>query len=57
MGLELDGPDTGAGRFFITLRPEPAFDGTHTAFGMVVEGLEVLKRMTQGDRIRRMRRR
>jgi peptidyl-prolyl cis-trans isomerase B (cyclophilin B) len=52
----LEGQDTGDGRFFVTLTPQPALEGTHTAFGRVIEGLDVLERMTAGDRIRRVRR-
>ncbi len=56
MGLVLEGPDTGDGRFFITLSRQPDLEGTHTAFGRVISGLDVLERMTLGDRIRRVRR-
>ncbi len=57
IGLVLDGPDTGGNRFFITLRPSPGLENTHTAFGQVVDGWELLQRITVGDRIRRVRRR
>ena len=56
MGLVLEGQDTGDGRFFITLSPKPDLEGTHTAFGRVISDLDVLERMTLGDRIRRVRR-
>ncbi len=56
LGLALDGPDTGGSRFFVILRPQPALEGTYTAFGRVVSGIEVLERLTLGDRIRRVRR-
>ncbi len=56
LGLALDGPDTGGSRFFVTLSPQPALEGTYTAFGRVVSGIEVLGRLTVGDRIRRVRR-
>ncbi len=56
LGLVLDGPDTGGSRFFVTLSPQPALEGTYTAFGRVVSGMEVLERLTMGDRIRRVRR-
>ena len=57
LGLVLDGPDTGGNRFFITLRPSPGLGSTHTAFGRVVVGLDLLDRLTLNDRIRRVRRR
>lgn len=56
VGLVLEGQDTGDGRFFITLSPQPDLEGTHTAFGRVTSGLDVLERMSLGDRIRRVRR-
>ncbi len=56
LGLALDGPDTGGSRFFVTLSPQPALEGTYTAFGRVVSGMDVLQRLTMGDRIRRVRR-
>ena len=40
----------------MTLSPQPALEGTYTAFGRVVSGMEVLERLTMGDRIRRVRR-
>jgi len=56
LGLVLEGKDTGDGRFFVTLTPQPVLEGTHTVFGRVTSGLDVLERMTAGDRIRRVRR-
>ncbi len=57
VGLALSGPDTGGSQLFITLGPQPHLDGTYTVFGEVQEGMEVLRRTTQGDRIRTVRRR
>ncbi len=56
VGLVLEGKDTGDGRFFVTLTPQPVLEGTYTAFGRVLSGLDVLERLTAGDRIRRVRR-
>lgn len=36
------GRDTGGSQFFLTFVPTPHLDGKHTAFGRVVEGMEVL---------------
>ncbi|MBI4421317.1 MAG: peptidylprolyl isomerase [Gemmatimonadetes bacterium] len=57
VGLALDGPDTGGSQFFITLTPQPHLDGAYPAIGRVDSGMDVLEEMTQGDRIRRVRRR
>ncbi|MDH3289912.1 MAG: HEAT repeat domain-containing protein [Gemmatimonadota bacterium] len=57
VGMALSGPDTGGSQFFIALASQPHLDGTYTVFGVVQEGMEVLRRTTQGDRIRTVRRR
>jgi len=56
MGMALSGPDTGGSQFFITHSAQPHLDGTYAAFGRVVQGLEVLAAITQGDRIRSIHR-
>ncbi len=55
LGMALSGPDTGGSQFFITLSPQPHLDGRYSAFGEVVAGDEILDRIVQGDRIRRIR--
>ncbi|MFN0020884.1 MAG: peptidylprolyl isomerase [Pirellulaceae bacterium] len=39
------GKDTGGSQFFITFRRTPRLDGKHTAFGRVIEGMEVLPKL------------
>ncbi len=56
MGMALSGPDTGGSQFFITHSAQPHLDGTYTVFGRVVQGLDVLAAITQGDRIRSIHR-
>ena len=56
VGLALDGPDTGGSQFFITLTPQPHLDAIYPVFGRVESGFDVLAGVTQGDRIRRVRR-
>lgn len=36
------GRDTGSSQFFLTFVPTTHLDGEHTAFGRVIEGIEVL---------------
>jgi len=36
------GRDTGSSQFFLTVVPTPHLNGRHTAFGRVIEGIEVL---------------
>jgi cyclophilin family peptidyl-prolyl cis-trans isomerase len=55
LGMALDWEDTGGSQFFITHSPQPHLDGRYTVFGHVVEGMDVVDRMVQGDVVRRVR--
>lgn len=46
------GPNTNGSQFFITHVATPWLDGKHTVFGKVVEGLEVVDAVRQGDTIK-----
>ncbi|MBI4613899.1 MAG: peptidylprolyl isomerase [Planctomycetes bacterium] len=41
-------PDTGGSQFFITFAPTTHLDGIHTAFGRVIEGMDVLYQLRKG---------
>ncbi|MFT3761743.1 MAG: peptidylprolyl isomerase [Pseudoxanthomonas sp.] len=45
------GPNTNGSQFFITHVATPWLDGRHTVFGKVLEGLDVVDAVQQGDRI------
>jgi peptidyl-prolyl cis-trans isomerase B (cyclophilin B) len=49
MALVRDEPGTGGSQFFITYTDQPTFDGRFTAFGRVVEGMEILESLTERD--------
>ena len=51
VGMARSGPHSAGSQFFVTLAAQPHLDGRYTAFGTVVEGLEVLQQLLQGDRI------
>ena len=54
LGMARSAPDTAGSQFFITLSPQHHLDGDYTAFGRVIDGIEVLDRIAQGDRIERL---
>jgi cyclophilin family peptidyl-prolyl cis-trans isomerase/HEAT repeat protein len=56
LGMALSGPDTGSSQWFISLSPQPHLDGTYTVFGRAMGNVGALKRISQGDVIRTIRR-
>jgi len=54
VGMAVSGGSSDAGRFFITLEPQPYLDGINTCFGHVMSGMQIVDRLAPGDRIRRI---
>ncbi len=55
VGMASAGRDTEGSQFFITHSAQPHLDGDYTAFGWVVEGMDVVDRIYEGDHIVRAR--
>jgi len=45
-------PNTGGSQFFITVAPTKWLDGHHTIFGKVIEGMEVVEKISKVDKDR-----
>jgi len=51
VGMALSGADTGGSQWFVALSPQVHLDGGYTVFGRVLEGLDILDRTEQNDRL------
>ena len=56
VGMSTRGHDTGDAQWFVNLRDNPRLERDYTVFGEVVEGMDVVDQIMEGDVIERMER-
>ncbi len=51
LSMANSGPNTNGSQFFICYTPQPHLNGKHTVFGQLTQGMEVLKKLVNGDKM------
>ena len=54
LSMANSGPNTNGSQFFITYTPQNHLDGKHSVFGQLMDGMDVLEAIEQGDTIVRI---
>ncbi len=54
LSMANSGPNTNGCQFFITYTPQHQLNGKHSVFGQLIEGMDVLQEIRQGDTLTRI---
>ncbi len=54
LSMANSGPDTNGSQFFITYAPQPHLNNHHSVFGQLIDGMDVLKALENGDAVVRI---
>ena len=54
LSMANSGSNTNGSQFFICYAPQPHLDGKHSVFGQLVQGMDVMEKLTNGDVIKRI---
>jgi len=51
LSMANSGANTNGSQFFICYKPQPHLNGKHTVFGQLTQGMDILKKLVNGDKM------